>query len=126
MNLMAVFAHPDDELGCIGTLAKHAARGDRVMLVWTTHGELASQFGDAGHEEVRRVRQEHGAWVAGQIGAGDAVLGQHQVEHRGDQPAVDPGHRDPTAQHATFAARVGEVRQQHLGGLRRDLGVAHR
>ena len=51
MNLMAVFAHPDDELGCVGTLAKHAARGDQVMLVWTTHGELASQFGDAGHTQ---------------------------------------------------------------------------
>ncbi len=69
MNLMAVFAHPDDELGCIGTLAKHAARGDEVMLVWTTHGELASQFGDTEHTEVRRIRQEHGAWVAEQIGA---------------------------------------------------------
>jgi LmbE family N-acetylglucosaminyl deacetylase len=69
MKLMAVFAHPDDELGCVGTLAKHAARGDDVMLVWTTHGELASQFGDAEHAEVRRVRQEHGAWVAGQLGA---------------------------------------------------------
>lgn len=69
MRLMAVFAHPDDELGCVGTLAKHAARGDQVMLVWTTHGELASQFGDADHTEVRRVRQEHGAWVAAQLGA---------------------------------------------------------
>lgn len=69
MNLMAVFAHPDDELGCIGTLAKHAARGDEVMLVWTTHGELASQFGDTEHTEVRRIRQEHGSWVAEQIGA---------------------------------------------------------
>ncbi|CAA9582201.1 MAG: LmbE-related protein [uncultured Truepera sp.] len=69
MKLTAVFAHPDDELGCIGTLAKHAARGGDVTLVWTTHGELASQFGDAGDKEVRRVRQEHGAWVAKQIGA---------------------------------------------------------
>ncbi len=69
MNIMAVFAHPDDELGCVGTLAKHAARGDQVMLVWTTHGELASQFGDTEHAEVRRVRQEHGAWVAAQLGA---------------------------------------------------------
>ncbi len=66
---MAVFAHPDDEIGCIGTLAKHAARGDEVLLVWTTLGELASQFGDATHEEVRQVRREHGAWVAGKIGA---------------------------------------------------------
>lgn len=66
---MAVFAHPDDEIGCIGTLAKHAARGDEVLLVWTTLGELASQFGDAPHEEVTRIRQEHGAWVANRIGA---------------------------------------------------------
>lgn len=66
---MAVFAHPDDEIGCIGTLAKHARRGDEVLLVWTTLGELASQFGDTPHEEVRRVRREHGAWVAEKIGA---------------------------------------------------------
>jgi LmbE family N-acetylglucosaminyl deacetylase len=69
MRIMAVLAHPDDEIGCIGTLAAHAARGDEVMLVWTTLGELASQFGDASHEEVTRVRREHGAWVAGRIGA---------------------------------------------------------
>ena len=66
---MAVFAHPDDEIGCIGTLAKHARRGDEVLLVWTTLGELASQFGDTPHEEVRRIRREHGAWVADKIGA---------------------------------------------------------
>lgn len=75
---MAVFAHPDDEIGCIGTLAKHARRGDEVMLVWTTLGELASQFGDAAHEEVTRVRREHGAWVAGKIGA------QHHFFDMGD------------------------------------------
>lgn len=69
MRIMAVFAHPDDEIGCIGTLAKHAARGDEVMLVWTTLGELASQFGDASHAEVTRIRREHGAWVANKIGA---------------------------------------------------------
>ena len=69
MNIMAVFAHPDDEIGCIGTLARHTARGDKVMLVWTTLGELASQFGDSSYEEVTRIRREHGAWVAEQIGA---------------------------------------------------------
>ncbi|MBZ9752432.1 PIG-L family deacetylase [Deinococcus sp. HMF7604] len=78
MRLMAVFAHPDDEIGCAGTLARHAARGDEVMLVWTTLGELASQFGDAPHEEVRRVRREHGAWVAQKLGA------QHHFFDMGD------------------------------------------
>lgn len=69
MNLLAVFAHPDDEIGAAGTLALHARKGDRVMLVWLTRGELASQFGDAPPEEVARVREGHGAHVAGLIGA---------------------------------------------------------
>lgn len=68
MRLLAVFSHPDDELGCIGTLRKHAQRGDDVTLVWTTHGELASQFVDQSDEEVRRVRREHGDWVAEKVG----------------------------------------------------------
>ena len=69
MRLLAVLAHPDDELGCVGTLAKHTARGDEVKLVWTTQGELASQFIEESESEVRRIRQEHGAWVAAQLGA---------------------------------------------------------
>jgi N-acetylglucosamine malate deacetylase 1 len=69
MRILAVFAHPDDELGCVGTLKKHAQRGDEVMLVWTTHGELASQFGDQSDTEVRRIRHEHGAWIADKVGA---------------------------------------------------------
>jgi N-acetylglucosamine malate deacetylase 1 len=69
MNILAIFAHPDDEMGCAGTLAKHTARGDTVKLVWTTYGELASQFGDAPHEEVRQVRENHGREVASMIGS---------------------------------------------------------
>lgn len=69
MRILAVFAHPDDELGCIGTLKKHSERGDEVMLVWTTHGEMASQFVEHSHEEVRRIRQEHGDWIAKKVGA---------------------------------------------------------
>ncbi len=69
MRLLAVFAHPDDELGCAGTLARHAARGDAVMLAWTTRGELASQFKDAPAEEVRRIRHGHGRFVADAVGA---------------------------------------------------------
>ncbi len=69
MRILAVFAHPDDELGCVGTLKKHIERGDEVMLVWTTHGEMASQFVDHSDEEVRRIRQEHGAWIAEKVGS---------------------------------------------------------
>jgi N-acetylglucosamine malate deacetylase 1 len=69
MRLMAVFSHPDDELGCVGTLKKHVERGDEAMFVWTTHGELASQFVEYSDEEVRRIRLEHGAYIAGKVGA---------------------------------------------------------
>lgn len=69
MRVLAVFAHPDDELGCVGTLARHAERGDAVTLAWTTRGELASQFADTPAEEVRRIRESHGAHVAGKVGA---------------------------------------------------------
>jgi LmbE family N-acetylglucosaminyl deacetylase len=69
MRVMAVFAHPDDEIGAAGTLALHARRGDEVLLVWMTRGELASQFGDLPGEEVARIREGHGAHVAGLIGA---------------------------------------------------------
>ncbi|MFN4232587.1 PIG-L deacetylase family protein [Thermus sp.] len=66
---MAVFAHPDDEIGAAGTLALHARRGDRVLLVWMTKGELASQFGGMEEARVAEIREGHGAHVARLIGA---------------------------------------------------------
>ena len=78
MNILAVFAHPDDELGCIGSLKKHSERGDKIKLLWTTHGELASQFVDESDEEVRRIRKEHGAKIAEMVG------GSYQFFNMGD------------------------------------------
>ncbi|WP_279164793.1 PIG-L deacetylase family protein [Thermus scotoductus] len=66
---MAVFAHPDDEIGASGTLALHARRGDRVLLVWMTKGGLASQFGELEEDRVAEIREGHGAHVARLIGA---------------------------------------------------------
>jgi N-acetylglucosamine malate deacetylase 1 len=69
MKIMAVFAHPDDEMGCCATLAKHRARGDEVLLVWTTYGENASHFEGKTHDEVKQVREGHGKLVAEILGA---------------------------------------------------------
>lgn len=97
MKILAVFAHPDDEMGCVATLKKHAERGDDVMLVWTTHGELASQFENAPHEEVRRVRQEHGAWVANELGC------EHHFFDMGDSRMT--GSRDEALELARLYTR---------------------
>ncbi len=67
-NIVAVFAHPDDELTAIGTLAKHSMRGDNVYLVWTSFGEKTSSFPDKDSEEVKRLRIEHTKYVAKTIG----------------------------------------------------------
>jgi LmbE family N-acetylglucosaminyl deacetylase len=68
VRLLAIFAHPDDEVGTAGTLAKHAHRGDAVKLVWLTRGELASQFGTMAPEEVAAIREGHGREVAQIVG----------------------------------------------------------
>jgi len=37
LNVVAVFAHPDDESGAVGTLMNHSDRGDNVYVVMLTH-----------------------------------------------------------------------------------------
>lgn len=68
-RLLAVFAHPDDEIGAAGTIAEVVRAGGAVKIVWLTRGELASQFGDAPFEAVCQAREAHGRAVAALLGA---------------------------------------------------------
>lgn len=57
MNVLAIGCHPDDiEVSCAGTMAKYAARGDKVTVCHVANGNL-------GHEiiqppELRDMRRE--------------------------------------------------------------------
>lgn len=65
MNIIAFGAHPDDiEIGAGGTLARHVAQGDRVMMVVMTGGE------QGGADSKTRVKELHDS---------AKILGIHEV-----------------------------------------------
>ena len=56
MNVLVIAPHPDDEsIGCGGALCLHAAKGDRVVVVYLTSGELGLK--QLAPEAARRVRE---------------------------------------------------------------------
>ena len=63
-RILAIFAHPDDEASCVGTLANHSNAGDAVRLLWLSRGENATTLALDREEKIReRARQ------AEQVGA---------------------------------------------------------
>ena len=58
MNLLAIFAHPDDEVfSCGGSLARYAAEGHNVYLICATRGEE----GEIIHPEIDAAKYPKGA-----------------------------------------------------------------
>jgi LmbE family N-acetylglucosaminyl deacetylase len=68
LNIVAVFAHPDDEAGAIGTLMNHSDQGDNVYVILLTHGENASSIKGT-HDEIKLVRQGHVNQIEKIVGA---------------------------------------------------------
>ncbi len=56
-TLLAVLAHPDDELTVAGTLLAQRARGDRVVVLYLTRGEATDAFGPLPPAEVAERRE---------------------------------------------------------------------
>lgn len=60
-TLLVALAHPDDEVGAAGTILAQRERGDRVVVVWLTRGEMTQAFGPVSTDEVGRRREALGA-----------------------------------------------------------------
>jgi LmbE family N-acetylglucosaminyl deacetylase len=99
LTLMAVHAHPDDEvLGTGGVLARAAAEGIRTVLVTCTNGEQGDgpggvKPGEEGHDNaaVRAIRLE-------ELRTSAAILGIEHVEllgyHDSGMEGWDANHAD--------------------------------
>lgn len=61
LRLLAVTAHPDDELGCAGTLRRAADEGQSVGIVDLTAGELSTR----GTPELRAAERDHASELLG-------------------------------------------------------------
>ncbi len=59
-TLLVALAHPDDEVGCAGSILAQLARGDRVVVMWLTRGGMTEAFGAIPAEEVVQRRMEQG------------------------------------------------------------------
>lgn len=68
-TVLVALAHPDDEVGCAGTIAAHAAAGDRVVLLWLTRGEMTEAHADLEPRDVAELRTEAGREAAAILGA---------------------------------------------------------
>lgn len=67
MTILCIAPHPDDEaIGCGGTLRLHADRGDRVVVVFLTSGELGLDH--LPREEAHRLREAEAAKAAEILG----------------------------------------------------------
>jgi N-acetylglucosamine malate deacetylase 1 len=68
-TILVALSHQDDEVGCAGTIMRHADRGDRVVLLWLTRGEMTEIFGSSTLDEVKARRTQHGIDAARLLGA---------------------------------------------------------
>lgn len=71
--VMAIWAHPDDEITSAGTLARLTHDGAKVTLVYLTHGEGA-HFTGYSPDQLHRLRPEEARAAGKALGVSDVVV----------------------------------------------------
>jgi LmbE family N-acetylglucosaminyl deacetylase len=125
MNILVAAAHPDDELlGCAGTIARHAAAGDRVDILIFAEGATsrdAVRDSASRGNEIERLRQS----------AGEAarILGAQPPRFLGFPDNRMDSHEILDVTKATESA-IAEIEPaivytHHGGDLNRDHRIVH-
>jgi LmbE family N-acetylglucosaminyl deacetylase len=67
MNILVIAPHPDDEtIGCGGALCLHATKGDRIVVVFLTSGELGLK--DLAPRKAWKIRESEARAAARHLG----------------------------------------------------------
>jgi LmbE family N-acetylglucosaminyl deacetylase len=116
-SVLVIAAHPDDEvLGCGGTLARHASRGDRVVTLFLADG--ASSRAGSGEREIG-ARREAASLAARRLGSAPPIFVAFPDNRMDSVPLLD------IVQAIEGVLRETEPRivYTHHGG---DLNIDHR
>jgi N-acetylglucosamine malate deacetylase 1 len=84
LHILAIAAHPDDlELGCAGTLIKHARAGQAVGIIDLTEGELSTRGTvETRYEEARRAGEIMGLKVRENAQMADGFFRNDEAHQR--------------------------------------------
>ena len=119
-TILAVVAHPDDEiLGCGGTLAWHADRGDNVRILIVSDG-VSSRGTDKAQLERRRKAAEA---AAAEIGASSPILLDFPDNRLDQQPLLNVVQ---AIEHVVLEIQPEIIYTHHAGDLNIDHEIVHR
>jgi LmbE family N-acetylglucosaminyl deacetylase len=76
LSVVAVGAHQDDEMSCMGTLIRCAARGDRITVISISNGDKGGQHDPTiPNSDIAAIRIQEAQSVAAELGAEYVCLG---------------------------------------------------
>lgn len=112
-TLLAVYAHPDDELAAGGTLAHYARQGVSTHLICATRGEVGEAPPDLkGFKSIAEMRSD-------ELLCASNILGLDSVNFLGYRDSGMPGSPDNQHPESLVAAPVDEVAQKIAAYIRR-------
>ena len=112
-TLLAVFAHPDDELSAGGTLAHYARAGASAHLICATRGEVGEAPPDLkGFASIAEMRSD-------ELQCACNILGLDSVSFLGYRDSGMPGSPDNQHPQALAAQPVDAVARQVAAYIRR-------
>jgi len=71
---MVIFAHPDDEIGCAGTIAGWTGQGTEVVYVVCTNGNKGTEDLEMLPERLAQIREQEQRDAAAAVGVQDVVF----------------------------------------------------